>query len=236
MSTTDDQFRIGLIHALNESVGPARSAFRELWPEAFCFDLLDTSLAIDLAHKGALDESMMERFRRLADYASASEGRGGRTDGILFTCSAFGLAIDAVKATASIPVLRPNEAAFDIALDCGDSFALLVSFEPSATALEAELHEMAVARGKSIEVTPVFAAGALDALKRGDGELHDQIVADVAAGISQVDAVILGQFSLARARAAIERRCQWPVVTTPQSAVESLKRMILKRRAMRETF
>ena len=41
--------RIALIHALEESVLPARAAFAAHWPEAHAFDLLDTSLATDLA-------------------------------------------------------------------------------------------------------------------------------------------------------------------------------------------
>ena len=41
--------RIALIHALPDSVEPANTAFAELWPEAFRFNLLDDSLARDLA-------------------------------------------------------------------------------------------------------------------------------------------------------------------------------------------
>jgi Asp/Glu/hydantoin racemase len=231
MSTPDAQVRIALIHALEESIGPARMAFRELWPEAYCFDLLDTSLAVDLAHNGVLDAAMTERFQCLAEYARSSAGVGGAAAGILFTCSAFGPAIDAVKAKLSIPVLRPNQAAFDIALDRGSRLALVVSFEPSLGALEAELHAMALARGRCIDVRSVFAAGALDALKRGDGETHDRIVASAAAGMDDVDTVILGQFSLARARARVERACGIPTLTTPHSAVAALKRMIAGGRA-----
>ena len=58
MSIVDGKVRVALIHALEESVAPARRAFLEFWPEAFCFDLLDNSLAADLAHKGALDEAL----------------------------------------------------------------------------------------------------------------------------------------------------------------------------------
>lgn len=227
MSTADAPVRIALIHALEESVGPARFAFAELWPEAYCFDLLDTSLAVDRAHRGELDETMTKRFRCLADYAGSSVGRGGRAAGILFTCSAFGPAINAVKAISSIPVLRPNEAAFDFALDQGSSLGLVVSFEPSLAALEAELREMASARGISVNVKSAFAAGALEALKRGDGKTHDRLVADAAARLDRVDAVILGQFSLARARAAVEHACGIRTLTTPHSAVEALRRMIV---------
>ncbi len=226
MSPPDAPVRIALIHALEESIGPARMAFRELWPEAYCFDLLDTALAVDLAHNGILDGAMIKRFQGLAEYASSTTGVGGVAAGILFTCSAFGPAIDAVKAKSSIPVLRPNQAAFEIALERGNRFALVASFEPSLGALEAELHEMAFARGRSIHVRSVFAAGALDALRQGDGETHDRIVEGVAADIEQVDAVILGQFSLARARARVERACGIPTLSTPHSAVDALKRMI----------
>lgn len=107
MSPPDAPVRIALIHALEESIGPARMAFRELWPEAYCFDLLDTALAVDLAHNGILDGAMIKRFQGLAEYASSTTGVGGVAAGILFTCSAFGPAIDAVKAKSSIPVLRP---------------------------------------------------------------------------------------------------------------------------------
>jgi Asp/Glu/hydantoin racemase len=232
MSIADAPVRIAVIHALEESVAPARAAFRELWPQACSFDLLDTSLAVDLAHRGVLDAAMIERFQRLADYASASEGLGGKTAGILFSCSAFGRAIDAVKARSAIPVLRPNEAAFASALDRGARFALVASFEPSLAALEAELCEMAEARGKSITVKSVFAAGALAALKQGDGAAHDRIVADAAAGLGEADAVILGQFSLARARAAVERGCGIATLATPHSAVEALRRLVLNNGAV----
>jgi Asp/Glu/hydantoin racemase len=233
MANADAPVRVAVIHALEESVAPARAVFGELWPEACCFDLLDTSLAVDLSHRGALDAAMIERFHRLADYAGSSEGLGGKTAGILFSCSAFGRAIDAVKARSSIPVLRPNEAAFAEALDRGARFILVASFEPSLAALEAELREMAAARGKSITVKSAFAAGALAALKRGDGAAHDRIVADAAGAQGEADAVILGQFSLARARAAVERACGVAALSTPHSAVEALKRRVLDDRARR---
>lgn len=219
--------RIALIHALEESIEPARAAFSVLWPDACWFDLLDTSLAVDLAAAGRLDEAMVGRFQTLADYAASSSGKGGKTAGILFTCSAFGPAIDLVKKNAAIPVLRPNEAAFAEALETGSRFLLAVTFPPSREALEAELRAMARDRGKTISVETVLVEGALAALKAGDAHRHDHLAAQaVAAHAAGVDAVILGQFSLARARTEIERRLSGvPVITTPHSAVHALRRL-----------
>lgn len=217
--------RIALIHALEESVGPAREAFAQLWPEAYVFDLLDTSLAVDRAHAGALDEAMHGRFRTLADYAAATDGAGGPTAGILFTCSAFGPAIEAVKRTAAVPVLKPNEAAFDAALELGDRIGLVVSFEPSRDSLEEELLDMAADRKRSVTVMTALASGALDALKAGDLARHDALVAEAAADLGDVDVILLGQFSLARAKPEAARLSGRPVVSTPESAVQALRRL-----------
>ena len=226
MSSTDRKFRIALIHALSESVEPARAAFAEHWPEAYCFDLLDTSLAVDRVDRGSLDQHIHRRIHELADYARASNGRHGQTQGILYTCSAFGPAIDAVKRNCPIPVLHPNEAAFEKALDFGTRIGLVVTFEPSAAALEAELLEMAADRGKAVQIRTVIAENALPALKRGDGESHDRLAAQAASALVGVDTIVLGQFSLARAKAAVESSNTVPVLTTPQSAVEALRKRL----------
>jgi Asp/Glu/hydantoin racemase len=231
MSRSDTATRIALIHALEESVEPAREAFARIWPEAFTYDLLDTSLAIDRAHAGRLDDNMVTRFHALADYASIHAGKGGNTAGILFTCSAFGPAIDAVKARAAIPVLRPNEAAFESAFEVGDRLGLVVSFEPSRASLELELQEMAGARHRKLTIVCAVAEGALEALKTGDGARHDRLVADAVARIQGVDAIVLGQFSLARARDLAARTSPVPIITTPHSAVHALKTMVQARQS-----
>lgn len=218
--------RIALIHALEESVLPTRRAFEQNWAEARTFDLLDTSLARDLDHRGTLDDAMKQRFDTLADYARSTEGEGGRARGILFTCSAFGPAIDAVKRRLSIPVLRPNEAAFEEAISMGRSIGLVVTFGPSLAALSRELEAMAAEAGRAVEVHGIVAEGALAALKAGDGERHDRLAADAARRLPAVDVLILGQFSLARARGAVEGITDVPVITTPDSAVAALRRRV----------
>lgn len=220
--------RIALVHALDESVRPAQEAFARLWPEARCFDLLDTSLSADRAQAAGNLAAINGRIAMLADYARDSAGVGGRTAGILFTCSAFGDAIDATKRGIPIPILRPNEAAFSAALELGSRFLIVVSFEPSAAVLEQELRAMADDKGSAVSVDCVVARGALDALRAGDGASHDGLVAEaVRAHCGSPDAILLGQFSMARARATVEASAGGlPVITTPDSAVRELRRLV----------
>ncbi|WP_127108282.1 aspartate/glutamate racemase family protein [Pararhodobacter zhoushanensis] len=217
--------RIALIHALEESVAPIRAAFAQHWPEARTADLLDASLSADLAEAGRLDSAMTQRFLTLGRYAARGTGTHD-TKAILFTCSAFGPAIEAVKDDQSLPVMRPNEAAFAEALAIGPRIALVVTFAPSLPALTQELQDMAAARGQSIQITPVLAQGALDALKAGDGDGHDTAVLDACAKIGPQDVVLLGQFSLARAASRLRPQLNCPVITTPDSAVLALRRLL----------
>src|SRR4051794_26540469 len=131
------QRRIVIIHALKESQVPIWDAFRDGWPGQELCNLLDDSLSTDLAAEGRLTPAMIERFLTLGRYAASVGPRDRRADAILFSCSAFGPAIDRVKAAVPIPVLRPNEAAFEAALDAGRRIGIIVSFAPSIPPLQA---------------------------------------------------------------------------------------------------
>src|SRR6185312_15729019 len=107
---------------------PAWNAFAAGWPEAKIFNVLDDSLPLDLTAEGELTQGIIERFRTLGNYAANAGTRTEKTQAILFTCSAFGPALDTVKREQSIPVLHPNEAAFEAALASGQRIALMTTF------------------------------------------------------------------------------------------------------------
>jgi hypothetical protein len=103
--------RIGLIHATALAVEPIAEAFSRHWPQARLMNLLDDSLSVDRAEAGTLTAAMVQRFVDLAGYAK----RAG-CDAILFTCSAFGPAIEEAGRAVGLPTLKPNEAMFEQAL------------------------------------------------------------------------------------------------------------------------
>ncbi|SEL00022.1 hypothetical protein SAMN04515666_102569 [Bosea lupini] len=207
--------RIALIHALRHSPPPIEAAFARLWPEVTLMNLLDDSLSADLSRDGRITEAMTGRFLSLASYARATGA-----DGILFTCSAFGPCIEAVqRALAPLPVLKPNEAMIEEAMAIGGRIGLLASFEPTLQSMPPEFPG-------SLTVTPKLAEGALAALDRGDGAEHDRLAALAASDLAGCDAIALAQFSLARAASAVAEMTGKPVLTTPDSAVRKLKRLL----------
>ena len=218
--------RIALIHALRDSMPPIWDAFAAEWSDAQTFNLLDDSLSADLTEEGSLTQSIIDRFLTLGRYAAQTGVGNERTKAILFTCSAFGPAIDAVKRDLDIPVLTPNEAAFSDALKVGKSIGLIVTFPPSEPALKAELQALADGQGKEIRLVSVVESEALSALQAGDGATHDNLIAEAARTISDVDCIVLGQFSMARAAKRLSSHVDVPVITTPAAAVLHLYELL----------
>ncbi|WP_284946578.1 aspartate/glutamate racemase family protein [Acidisoma cladoniae] len=213
--------RIALIHALRNSVGPAMESFARLWPDATIANLLDDSLSADLARAGALTPAMTDRFLTLARYAV-----GCGADGILFTCSAFGPCIEAcAEALAPLPVLRPNEAMVAEALAIAGPhgrIGLVASFPATLASMPEEFTRLA----PGVTIVPALAHDALSLLDAGDGDGHDRSAAQAAAALAGCNVIALAQFSLARARQAVETATGRPVLTTPDSAVRKLMRML----------
>jgi hypothetical protein len=206
---------------------------REEWPQASAHNLIDDSLAGDYAALGEITPAIYERFLTLGRYAAASSDGVAPTRGILFTCSAFRPAIERVKADLTIPVITPNEGAFDEALaQCrgkpgGGRIGLLLTFEGSVAPLEGEIHAMADAIGQQRPIVlPAVATGALEALQASDGERHDALSAAAAETLPDVDVIVVGQFSMARAAPLIRARRREPVLTTPQMAARKMRRLV----------
>ncbi|QOZ11012.1 aspartate/glutamate racemase family protein [Bradyrhizobium sp. CCBAU 51765] len=212
MTTTP---RIALIHALKHSIAPIEAAFATAWPEARLMNLLDDSLSADLARDGTLADAMTERFLALGDYAAATGA-----DGILFTCSAFGPCIEAVaRAHASMPVLKPNEAMIERAVTMGERVGLLSTFPPTLASMPSEFPA-------SVQIVPKLAEGALAALDRGDRATHDRLIAEASRDLRDCDVIALAQFSIAATAPLVAEATGRPVVTTPDSAVDKLMRLL----------
>jgi Asp/Glu/Hydantoin racemase len=211
--------RIALIHATVVAMQPVEDAFRQLWPEAERVNLLDDALSRDRSRTAQLTPELSARIQALADYAI------GRleADGVLFTCSAFGEAIEAAARVGGRPVLKPNEAMFEAALGLGARIGMLATFEPSVASMEQEFRALATSRGGRGSLRTVCIPEAMAALSAGDAESHNRLLAESAPELADCDAILLAQFSTSIAAEAVRSRVGVKVLTSPGSAVRKLK-------------
>ncbi len=75
-------------------------------------------------------------------------------------------------------------------------------------------------------LVPCLASAAMAALDRGDGDAHDRAAGAAAAELRGCDVIALAQFSLARAAPAVAQATGLRVLTTPDSAVRKLRRLL----------
>ncbi|HEX7932491.1 MAG TPA: aspartate/glutamate racemase family protein [Paraburkholderia sp.] len=215
--------RIHLVHATPLAMQPITESFARLWPDAMVYNLLEDSLSADLQRAGDDIHVMSPRFAALVRYV-----RDAGADGVLFTCSAFGPAVEAARTGIEIPVLKPNEAMIEEALALGRNIALVATFEPALAPIAREFREFAAGRHPDLQIQCCFVEGAWPALQAGDRDTHDHLIAQACARLAEHDVICFAQFSMTSAHAQAEAASGRPTLTTPDSAVKKLKALLTR--------
>ncbi len=221
MEMVTERSKIAFIHATRLAIDPIEVTAKRLWPEVRTVSLLDDSLESDLKEAGNLTETLHSRIADLTDYACTLN-----VDGILFTCSSFGDAIEEVAQRAPLPVLKPNEAMFRNALSGGARIAMIYTFEPAVSGMEAEFGRLAKEFGSTASLTSVFCANALDAKQSGDVAEHDRLIRECGRRLSGFDVILLAQFSMASAAEGMHQTTKTPVLTSPEAALTDLRNRV----------
>lgn len=113
---------------------------------------------------------------------------------------------------------------------------MLSVFEPTVPSIERELRETAEVMGMTDGITSMeaeYVPDALAVLRSGDEALYNEMVADAAEAMHArtdggLDVVVLAMFSMACAGPTVQARLgdDIPTLTSPQSAVEKMKRLL----------
>ncbi|MBT8360157.1 MAG: aspartate/glutamate racemase family protein [Deltaproteobacteria bacterium] len=194
------------------------AAFKDEWPDAETVNLLDDALGKDL-NSGTFGHDLIEqRIEALGNY-----GERMGADGILYSCSAFGKEIDAVKGQLEIPVLKPNEAMFEEALMIGGKIGMIATYRPSIPSMEKEFYALADELGKGAQLDSIFVDDAMAALSHNDLQTHNNLIREASSVFTDYQVVMLAQFSASQAMAGVEERLGCTVLTSPLSAVRKMK-------------
>jgi hypothetical protein len=212
---------IFLFSVHKDAMDAAVRAFTADWPEARISNLLDDSLFAWVRETGGVVPGMYDVFRNLTRHMV---GRGA--DGILFTCSAFREVIDGCIEEFELPILKPNDAMIERALDAGSRIAIMATVGPTIPSISVEIEATAAARGQKVELVPCVVEHAFDALAGGDAATHDRLVAERARDIQNCDAIVLAQFTLSRAVPAVQAVNKTPLFNSPGAAVARMREMV----------
>lgn len=214
--------RIYLLHAYRHSMAPCEEAFERLWPEAEAIRLLDEGLYADARPDGTLPAAIVPRLAGLFRHCVLSGARG-----IVFTGSTFGPAVEAAGAGLGVPLLKADEAMAEIAVARARRILILATARRALPVIRGNLEHAARTAGTSPELVEHWVEHAQAANNAGRGEEHDRLIAEAAvARGAGCDAIVLGQMSMAPARARMPPDVASRVLTSPDASALRMRALL----------
>ncbi|MBX9777379.1 MAG: aspartate/glutamate racemase family protein [Xanthobacteraceae bacterium] len=213
--------RIFLVHPTPLALPPVDEAFKTLWREAQIVNLLDESLYADVGANGELTPGLYARVANLFRHCEASGA-----DGIVFSGSTFGPAVEEGRKGITVPVLRIEEGMMDEAVARGGSILVVSTQKRAMPVVRATLDASAKRAGKTPTIKDIWVEGARDALNAGDSDRHDRLIAEQAAAAGDFDTIVLSMISMAPARAKMPPALAKKTLTSGECAVTRLRKLL----------
>ncbi|MFD4975656.1 aspartate/glutamate racemase family protein [Streptomyces sp. NPDC058424] len=194
------------------------------------FDALRDETHPGLRLRHFVDEELLRRARRegpaaVTDAVGAVLGRavaeGARA--VLCTCSTLGgVAEEAGTAQLAVPVLRVDRPMAAAAVAAGPRVVLLAAVASTLAPTTALIEQEARRAGRTVTVRPVLVDAAWSRFEAGDNEGYVREVATVADRVTDADAIVLAQASMAPAQHLTTTPV--PVLSSPRPGFEAAAR------------
>ncbi|MCH8298862.1 MAG: hypothetical protein IH873_12405 [Chloroflexi bacterium] len=212
--------RVTMIHAIAESIPPVRLAFSEEFPEAEVINVLDEGLLIDF--KDQLTPQLRRRMSDLIEYC-----RDSQADAIGLACSVYAPVVDSAKDLVDIPLVSSYGPVMADAVAAGPRIGLIASVPATMRDSEHYLRLAAEEVGKAVEPHLCLAEDLIPVMRaEGQSGLERRLEEEVMKLASDVDVVLLSQFSFAAALAHLQKVSPVPVLSAPHSSARTLKRLL----------
>ncbi|WP_048552566.1 aspartate/glutamate racemase family protein [Nostocoides japonicum] len=216
---------VAIINATPVSVRPALAGLAAGYPEAEPWTLLDDRLVKDAEAAGGLTEPLARRMRTLITYAVDSGASA-----VLLSCSMYGPVLQQARLDhPHIPMTASDEALFaEVAERADDTVLLLGPLAPAVSDTASRLQAVLDAAGSPTALRPHVVDGAAAATARGDlAGLDELLIQAVETNRDdRLSAVVLANFSISPARAAVQAATALPVLEPTTPAARALRRRV----------
>ncbi|GAA4084863.1 aspartate/glutamate racemase family protein [Streptomyces shaanxiensis] len=184
------------------------------------FDALRQEHHQDLELRHFVDEELLSRARREGTEAVAGDVRkalhqavadGARA--VLCTCSTIGGVAEEAAAEAGVPVLRVDRPMAAAAVAEGARVVVLATVESTLGPTASLIEDEARRAGRPVEVRTRLVEGAWELFDAGDVDGCARLVAAVADEVTDADAIVLAQVSIAGAQRSATTPV--PVLSSP---------------------
>jgi Asp/Glu/hydantoin racemase len=213
--------RIALVSVTLNAVNPMAELFSEQRDKFEVVHYLDEGLQLLVAQEGKVTDKSLPRLIAILGKA-AGDGAGA----ILLTCSVFSPLVEKLQKLFSVPIISVDGAMLDTAAAMNKKTAIICTF-PAAVQISLEMFRNGALNHKVQPKADAFLLEeAAKAVKRGDKAAHDKLIAEKALSLQDsYDLIVLAQISMTGAGAYLGS-IKKPVLTSPESALQSLIKLV----------
>ncbi len=216
--------KVAMIQATYRAVEPMVEAFRQIAPEFETVQFVNEQMLAAVNKRGHVGEAELRMFTRMMLEAMESDA-----DCILVCCSIFCSYVPLMRNFTDKPIVAINEPMLARAGEFRQNIGV-VSTTPTSgphtqEQIEKAMGEHAGSASFLHEIIPEAAA----ALKAGDGERHDRIVAEASRRLIEKGAscVVLSQITMAGGKRFLGKT-PVPVLTSPEEGARAVVELCKK--------
>ncbi len=214
-------FTVALIHPWADLVPLLTEVAHEVMADVELIHMVDEGIPRLVAEAGGITEPAI---RRLCGYAMNAHEAGA--EAVMLTSPLLGQALDAVRSSVGIPVVRIDAAMVESAVQFGTNVGVLAGSRLTLEPTLALLLERADAKGKAVVLDGRVSEEAAAAFARQDREAYKRIVAEEAAQLANNDVIILVDVTMHEALRAAGERASVPVLASPHLGFEDLAKKL----------
>jgi Asp/Glu/hydantoin racemase len=214
---------VAIVHTSFAVLDLVNSLFDEILPEVERIHIIEHSILADILDADGLTPGLTQR---MLTYFLQAEGT--KADAIFSVCSTVGDVVDIARKLITKPIIKIDEAMVLEALNEGQSIGVLATLPSTLNPTCRLVENLAVEKGKNVQIIRGLVVGAFEALMSGDTSVHDRMVEEklrILAGES--DTIILAQASMARVIDSLNTdKITIPVLSSPRKGVLYLKSVL----------
>ena len=210
--------RIALIHTVGSVYGSFGPALQQMvGTQVKIHNILDDFLASDPAETGEFSETNRQRLVNDVHNCVLTGA-----DIIVVTCSTLTPAVTELRASVPVPLVAIDDEMCRKAVTFGRNVTVLATATSTVAPTTGKILAEAKTVGIMVDIASHVCPEAIVALKKGDVQTHDDLVAKMALDVKNQDVVVLAQASMAHMAGTVERICGCPVLSSPDSCMREI--------------
>ena len=214
--------KIGFVHTGVPIGMMLKKMMSESMPDIPNFHIVDDSLIQDLLQAEKFTPSILKRLS-----AQISMAKEAGADVIMVTCSSIAPGVDFAKKLVDIPVMKIDEPMAELSVESANTIGVLATAKTTLVPSVDLINQVAKKKGKPVKVKSKLISEAFDFFLQGDMENHDRLVRKAGLELAQQsDVLVLAQASMSHLAAEIEKASGTKTLTSPQIAMDALKKMV----------